>query len=463
MKPLLMLLLSGVVASGLAVGQSSVTSTKHNLSISGTGTIKAQTEQEVCIFCHTPHHASAAAQLWNHLPTSQSYTLYSSTYLTSRTYPAPNQPNAKSKLCMSCHDGTIALGSVYNTSGSGTTGSIQMSGGVTTMPAGIAANLGTALTNDHPVGFGYDPARDPELVVRAWPWNTPVKLDPDASNGRVECHTCHDPHNNTNTHFLAASNADAALCRFCHVKTGWTVSVHDVSTQAYTPSGESPTTIGEWACRNCHRSHTGGGTPYLLQLSEENTCYQAGCHGTSPGTSTKNIQSAANKTYAHPVNTLSGKHLNPDNATSLNVPNRHAECYDCHDTHQAQDGLHAARTNAASSVLKGVWGVTPGSATIWTTDLLHGHQSGDAGEPDLFQMSLVLWIWGGGEWSDVHHRTLRYEYHRPGDGIQSGQPVRASRAGVVEQPDGLRDTEAACHRPAHDILGEPGDPDDVLF
>jgi predicted CXXCH cytochrome family protein len=366
MKPLLKVLLSGVVASAVAVGQSSVTTTKHNLSISGTGTIRAQTEQEVCIFCHTPHHASAVAQLWNHLPTSQTYTLYSSTYLTSKTYPAPNQPNAKSKLCMSCHDGTIALGSVYNTSGSGTTGSIQMSGGVTTMPAGIGANLGTALTNDHPVGFGYDPARDPELVVRAWPWNTPVKLDPDASNGRVECHTCHDPHNNTNTHFLAASNTDAALCRFCHVKTGWTVSVHDVSTQAYTPPGESPTTIGEWACRNCHTSHTGGGTPYLLRSGEENTCYQSGCHGTSPAASTKDIQSAMSKVYAHPTNNVSGKHLNPDNATSLNVPNRHAECYDCHDTHQAQDGLHAVRTNAASSVLKGVWGVTPGAATIWT-------------------------------------------------------------------------------------------------
>lgn len=350
-----------------ALAQVSIKDTKHNLSVSSPGTLKAQSEQEICVFCHTPHNSSATAQLWNRQPTAASYTLYSSEYLTSKTYSTPAQPNAKSKLCMSCHDGTIALGSVYNTSGGGTTSSISMSGGITTMPTGSSGYIGIALTDDHPVGYNYDNTKEPELVVRAWPWNTAVKLDPDASTGKVECHTCHEPHNNQNTKFLRISNSNAGLCTFCHNKTGWSTAIHKNSTQSYTLSGGTATTIGEWSCRNCHKSHGGTGIPYILQSPEENTCYASSCHGSvSPGANTKDIQSALNKTYRHPTNFVSAKHINPDNSTSLNAPNRHAECQDCHNPHQAKDGLHLLKSNAVSNVLAGVKGVTPGSATIWT-------------------------------------------------------------------------------------------------
>ncbi len=341
-----------------------VASTKHNLSVSGPGTIKATTEQQICVFCHTPHNASSVAQLWNRSQPSTVYTLYSSDYLTSKAYAAPSQINAKSKLCMSCHDGTIALGAVINAPGSGA-GSISMSGGVTTMPVGSAGHIGSVLSDDHPVGFGYDPVKDPELINRAFPWNSAVKLDPDASNGRVECHTCHDPHDNQYTKFLRMSNTNAALCTWCHNKTGWTTSIHDVSTQSYTPSGGTSTTIGEWACRDCHKSHSGGGSPYILQSSEQNTCYPSGCHGSSgTGTGTRDIQTQMNKTFAHPTNTVSGRHKNPDNTTSL--ADRHAECQDCHNSHQAKDGIHTPKTNAVSGVLTGVTGVQPALTPIWS-------------------------------------------------------------------------------------------------
>ena len=38
----------------------SVISSKHNLSVSGPGDIRATMESEICIFCHTPHRATAA-------------------------------------------------------------------------------------------------------------------------------------------------------------------------------------------------------------------------------------------------------------------------------------------------------------------------------------------------------------------------------------------------------------------
>ncbi len=351
----------------VSVWSQSIVNTKHNLSTTGPGTIKASGETQVCIFCHTPHSKQATVQLWNHQATTANYSLYNSDYLTSKSYPSGSQPNEKSKLCLACHDGTIAIGAVYNTTTSGSIGTIALSGGVTTIPAGSASNLGTAFMNDHPVGFGYDPTKDAELVSRSWPWASAVKLSPNTSEGKVECPTCHEPHNNTNGKFLQVSNTNAALCTFCHNKTNWAASVHKTSTQSYTPTGSATTTIGEWSCRNCHQSHNGQGVPYLLKLPEENTCYQTGCHGTtSTGVNTKNIQTQANKTYKHPTNTISGIHKNPDNSSSLNIPNRHSECYDCHNPHQAKKGLHTTRSNVVSNVLTGVWGVTPGTATIWT-------------------------------------------------------------------------------------------------
>ena len=73
--------------------------TKHNLGVSGTGAIRASTEKQLCVFCDTPHvpMENAAAQLWNRPGTHSAYTLYSSDYLTSLTYDAPDQPKQQSK------------------------------------------------------------------------------------------------------------------------------------------------------------------------------------------------------------------------------------------------------------------------------------------------------------------------------------------------------------------------------
>ena len=43
----------------------SVVNTVHNLSVSGPGTVRATSETEVCIFCHTPHNSKPMSPLWN--------------------------------------------------------------------------------------------------------------------------------------------------------------------------------------------------------------------------------------------------------------------------------------------------------------------------------------------------------------------------------------------------------------
>ncbi|HET6591855.1 MAG TPA: cytochrome c3 family protein, partial [Xanthomonadales bacterium] len=248
--------------------------------------------------------------------------------------------------------------------------------------------LGTSLlTDDHPVGYLYENAKDPELVVRAWPWNTAVKLDPDASTGTVECQTCHEPHNNQFTKFLRVSNANAALCTFCHNKTGYAVSGHpNATTQSYTPAGGTATNVGEYSCRSCHKPHSSGGTPYILRGAEENTCYERGCHGnntnnTDPSTpatpAARQIPDELSKVHAHPVNTFSGRHKNvsggesPDQLGGSGAANRHAECMDCHNPHQVQPAVVKADRGALriSAALKGAWGVEPNWPTPPTTAL----------------------------------------------------------------------------------------------
>ena len=370
----LLVVLCAIPSPLLLQAQTSVVNSKHNMSTSGPGTVVAATEGAVCVFCHTPHSASTAqtaAPLWNRQSSTATYTLYSSDYLTSLSYAVPAQPNAKSKLCLSCHDGTIALGTVYNAPGAGT--SITMAGSVTTMPLNAGGYLGTDLSDDHPIGFTYDQSADPELVSRAWPWNTDVTLDPDASTGRLECHTCHDVHDNQYTHFLQMSNTNAALCTFCHSKTGWTGAavVHRTSTQSYTPPGEATTTIGEWACRNCHTSHGAGTGGYLLEDVEEATCLQPACHGGSAPSSTSDIATAFGASGSvHPTLTTSGAHVNPETASNL-AANRHAECWDCHNPHEAEGEVHDGSTrliaaSGGSGVLKGVWGVEPSYGPLAT-------------------------------------------------------------------------------------------------
>ena len=94
---------------------SDVAGTKHNLSVASSGTVKAVTEDEVCVFCHTPHGATQfpGSPLWNRQLSSQTYTTYTSPSLDAEAIAGQlDQPAGSSKLCLSCHDGTLAIGMV---------------------------------------------------------------------------------------------------------------------------------------------------------------------------------------------------------------------------------------------------------------------------------------------------------------------------------------------------------------
>lgn len=402
-KTITQLLLLLALVAGVAFGQANpIANSKHNLSSSGTGSIKSTSETQICVFCHTPHGASNLAPLWNRNASAvATYTLYSSPTLIALLYPgsssgtpnAPVQPTAKSKLCLSCHDGTVALGQVLNRPGSGGAGTIpnmqnvSAGGGIpTTQNSNLGGATGADLSNDHPVGYLYDSSFDAELVVRAWPWNTAVKLEPDTgagtrSTGTVQCLTCHDPHDNQNGSFMRMPNA-AALCTFCHTKANFSTSGHAMSTQVFTPLGSAvATTVGGYSCVGCHRPHGALSTP-LLRGVEQDTCYNVGCHGNNnpwatnvtaaSGTTWRNIQTDMNKASAHPTNALTGLHTNKPfvPGTGAELPadfasptKRHAECQDCHNPHQVKPPVAAEKSTRGtiriSLALTGTWGVEP--------------------------------------------------------------------------------------------------------
>ena len=343
----------------LSVSAQTIVSTKHNLSISGPGTIKATSESEICIFCHAPHNARPDHPLWNRTDPGLSYTLYAS----STTQATIGQPDGASILCLSCHDGTIALGSVISR-----TVPITMAGGVTTMPSGVN-NLTKDISNDHPLSFVYDAAlaaADGQLLNPAT-LTGPVKLE----NGKLQCTSCHDPHKDLYTKFLVASTQSSGLCLACHTPTNWITGSHRNSTSTWNGVAPNPwfhtpyTTVAQNGCENCHNPHSAGGKLRLMDFQpEENNCLD--CH--NGNVAVKNIQAQEAKTYRHNVYGYTGIHDPVENSL---VGTNHVECTDCHNAHQ---------TNNTTAVAPNVNGFTIGVKGI--------DQSGNAINPAIYEYQI---------------------------------------------------------------------------
>ena len=354
----LAMVVAGILCcAGLAAAQSQVTSAanKHNLSVSGPGPVKATAMTEICVFCHTPHNANPATPLWNQALSTTANTPYTSTTMAATA----GVPTGSSKLCMSCHDGTVALGSTV------TKGQIPMQGLTGGRLTG-ASNLGPNLGDDHPIAFV--PLTGGEIVNP--PASSPVKLD---ASGRLQCVSCHDAHrmdaDPTTKKFPVANNASSAICLVCHRTDYWSTnpSAHMSSTKPYTAAQGAHTgytTVATNGCESCHKPHGAAAAQRTLKGQEEFTCGGNGsqCHGnTGIG---RNIQSEFAKTYRHPtysvtpsVHDASEGHSNgayPLPELSAGAA-RHAECEDCHNAHASYDAPTAAPK--ASGKLAGVWGI----------------------------------------------------------------------------------------------------------
>lgn len=327
---LLLLLVASIVLTPFGVSAKSITDSLHNLSVSGPGQVKATGETEICIFCHTPHNARAdIPYLWNRVNPTAIYTPYVSSTLKSSV----GQPTGSSRLCLSCHDGTIAPGAVISRSAV-----IPFTASL----AGRASNLGTNLADDHPVSFSYGTAAAQPGSQLNSPAALPTAVRID-SDGQMQCTSCHNPHNDQYGKFLTLSNLRGGLCAACHAKTGWSTGSHAVSVKTWNGLGPDPwprseyTTVADNSCGSCHRPHSAPKAERLLNYSvEENNCLV--CH--NGNVATRNIMEDLAKPYRHPVASYTGVH---DAAESYANPvAKHVECVDCHNPHQANSTLYPA-------------------------------------------------------------------------------------------------------------------------
>jgi predicted CXXCH cytochrome family protein len=347
--------------------------TRHNLSVSGTGAIRALTEDRVCIFCHTPHNASPLSPLWNKELEPKVYTVYTSATL--RAAPLP-QPFGPTKLCLSCHDGTIAMGAVLNP-----IGGIGMAGS-DRFPSGSLSDFGLDLSGHHPVSFAYSDSL-PNAELASLP---PPDLVFGGSD-EVHCMTCHDPHNDARGRFLVKDNRYSALCTTCHQMTGWPGSAHATSTASVAGILPRPpkvwptyTQMNEWGCEVCHTPHFAPTAEQLLNFTSAPpapySCTSAGCHSSEPPPA-HSVSSPAALISPRLPGRVAG--VATDIATQTRKPSAHRDdsgtaasavrpsagpartgvgsvaCADCHNAHVGT--TQRADAPYASGLLRGVGGV----------------------------------------------------------------------------------------------------------
>lgn len=203
--------LSASALAAQAATPDNVSASKHNMS-SRSGLTNYN---EVCVYCHTPHGGQIQnAPLWNRNFGTGPYQMYNSSYSSTIDMQVAASPQGVSLACLSCHDGTIGLDVVINRPNTDTT---SVGAGTTMPPNGgqFFANLGTDLRNDHPVSVAYDNVADPAFNP---PSGGKVGGVLPLYLGRVECGSCHNPHNTSFAPFLRVSNSGSNLCKTCHIK-----------------------------------------------------------------------------------------------------------------------------------------------------------------------------------------------------------------------------------------------------
>ncbi|MFZ4858570.1 MAG: cytochrome c3 family protein [Desulfuromonadaceae bacterium] len=246
-------LMAGAAYAGINAGEG-ITGSLHDMNysrISGT----PDEFKRACVFCHTPHNAkndktyTTNAPLWNRVDTTLTApTPYTWAAPANAAYEADGKTPkiligdpllGPTRLCMGCHDGSIAVDS----HGSKT--------GLIKMPTTSKAYV-KDLTITHPIGFDYDAAYAARGVNELIPstghfitgavgqaFKTQAADRPAALTaggklisdtlygGTMTCASCHEVHNTNNAkpvvpgaynYFLRAQEEGSAICLSCHIK-----------------------------------------------------------------------------------------------------------------------------------------------------------------------------------------------------------------------------------------------------
>jgi len=247
------------VTAGIGINGTVHDLRRHNTQLGYKSVNQSDYLDRLCIFCHAPHHTYRLSTaggvgtgpisppnytylpLWNHTETTQVFQPY---------YNGPDEPvngpkrsqaidffdkiGASSLLCLSCHDGTVAV----NSYGNPPQDSRSQSRGNALITSEYNIGNQGYLENHHPIGFPYDAvaAVDPDIypssqaifdhTLDAVLGNTATFAMPQEPvsdflwGGKMECSTCHAVHNkgNSGEKLLYVSDQNSNLCFSCHNK-----------------------------------------------------------------------------------------------------------------------------------------------------------------------------------------------------------------------------------------------------
>jgi predicted CXXCH cytochrome family protein len=371
----------------------------HNLSI-GSGSSMTTTGSLSCTFCHAPHSGlGGVTPLWNQTLSSQTYTPYTSTTYKEQGNAQPTL-GVTSSLCLSCHDGTVAVGQTA------AYGKITINGTMNNMDV-----LGTNLSGSHPFSLVLPMKDAPDLVATLAPQG--VTADPTGAvkliNGNIECTSCHNAHvqgiDSIAQNFLVRDSSNGQMCLACHDPTrvttgqnnllaGWTGSIHQTATnQVASAANVGPyVTVGVNACTSCHMEHNNGGYARLVRPATPATpgvdattqdCITCHNGGTNLSPAAPNVYGGEFSKIGHPLPAGSNNHDEAEPAV-LNG-NRHSTCVDCHSPHasnqmamfSAPPGIRPPQNNAIGiSAADGVTVLTPASNQYETCFRCHGTSTG---------------------------------------------------------------------------------------
>jgi hypothetical protein len=203
-----------------------------------------------CTFCHTPHKAISTQLLWNHTLSTNSFSWDVPETTGGTPFPtaiAGDTYKGPTTKCLSCHDGSVAIGDVaWWDEGKP---AAPLNG--LKHPDGDPFNIGFggAMKGNHPVAMPFPlngaaghyngVTTGAQALLSGWvadpttnnirlftDTGTSIKAGTTAGQTGLECSSCHDPHNKaaTGDFFLRGSpvgntaGAGGYICMACHAK-----------------------------------------------------------------------------------------------------------------------------------------------------------------------------------------------------------------------------------------------------
>lgn len=250
---LAMLVLMPALSWAAAAVGAGISGTDHDFTSGGGGSHPTPFAGDVglCTYCHTPHKANSTELLWNHTLSLNATFSWDAKQTTNGTPYATikNTWNGPTAKCLSCHDGSVAIGDVYwfkeqaqvldpfKLGSDGDTSHVVGAGGAmkgnhpVAMPypyAGAANTYNGQTTSSAALpGYGF--------VAGEWQATplTPIRLFNDDGSGTItagpqngktgiECSSCHDPHNkaSVDVYLLRGklTGTTGYICLNCHIK-----------------------------------------------------------------------------------------------------------------------------------------------------------------------------------------------------------------------------------------------------